>query len=752
MVRTKLRTCFKEFSVRIVDGSKTTSDALAQLGIDADSFTGQISDGKITVAEAFTIIKDKIADVDDKVIQSQAAVGLLGTQFEDLGNKAALGVDPAKTKISELHGASDSLKEQYNTLGQEIGSAMRRLQSSMSQVLTDTKDSDAAVTNLVDGIDRLADTIDDNRDSIIGLFSAIVTVAGKAVSTVSQVVRSAELLGVVAASSDKSLWDWFTLDPEGAQQWKDEIADGTAFLKDQLHDVREEIGNLEYEIDWGSGELTESQKSALALLKQQEAQIIASIENIQAAKAAANADAGGGTGGTWTQWDLSLIEDMEKIATGNGTGGSGGSGGSGTGLGTDKLADQKAQAWQTAYNSMDTMTQATYDRMIEYARAEYEENLKLLGDKETAMALYAKDVADIAQKMYGDTPDSWLMRDQGLEAAKAQQLAEELDKYNKLMGEGITLTEAMRTPSEVLADELERLKELYDAGAISLETYNRAVQAQANTGFSDAPGASYNGDEGSDLNAQEEALNQWYANQIALLDTYRQQKSELNNIWDKKEEQLKQQHEDRLAQIELARYQMMMTSASSMFGSMASMAQNYAGEQSSTYKTLFAISKAFAIAEAMVNMWNAVSDVGSSEYGWAGKIAAMASIAASMGTIVTNISAIGMAHDGMDEIPQTGTWLLEKGERVVTESTSKRLDRVLTNVQDRLANTQTVTKPPTMSVNVYEAVGTSATVQQSDDGQSIDVIIEQVEDRVTKRMARGSGLAAYFDQRYGRRW
>ena len=37
----------------------------------------------------------------------------------------------------------------------------------------------------------------------------------------------------------------------------------------------------------------------------------------------------------------------------------------------------------------------------------------------------------------------------------------------------------------------------------------------------------------------------------------------------------------------------------------------------------------------------------------------------------------GMAHDGIDAVPETGTWLLQKGERVTTAETSAKLDRTL---------------------------------------------------------------------------
>lgn len=54
-------------------------------------------------------------------------------------------------------------------------------------------------------------------------------------------------------------------------------------------------------------------------------------------------------------------------------------------------------------------------------------------------------------------------------------------------------------------------------------------------------------------------------------------------------------------------------------------------------------------------------------------IAGMAAAAAA----AQALSLVGMAHDGIDSVPKTGTWLLEKGERVMTSDTSARLDATL---------------------------------------------------------------------------
>lgn len=62
--------------------------------------------------------------------------------------------------------------------------------------------------------------------------------------------------------------------------------------------------------------------------------------------------------------------------------------------------------------------------------------------------------------------------------------------------------------------------------------------------------------------------------------------------------------------------------------------------------------------------------------------AAVAGIAAMGAGMVAATALFGMAHDGIDSVPQTGTWLLQKGERVTTASTSAKLDATL----DRVSN------------------------------------------------------------------
>ena len=55
-----------------------------------------------------------------------------------------------------------------------------------------------------------------------------------------------------------------------------------------------------------------------------------------------------------------------------------------------------------------------------------------------------------------------------------------------------------------------------------------------------------------------------------------------------------------------------------------------------------------------------------------------------------------------------------------------------------------------MEIHIHEAPGTQTRTEESEDGTRLDVIIEQVEQAMTGRMGRGTGLAPFMDSRYAR--
>lgn len=83
-----------------------------------------------------------------------------------------------------------------------------------------------------------------------------------------------------------------------------------------------------------------------------------------------------------------------------------------------------------------------------------------------------------------------------------------------------------------------------------------------------------------------------------------------------------------------------------------------------------------------------------------GAMAAAAAITTPLAAAVGTVSLAGMAHDGIDSVPETGTWLLQEGERVTTAKTSAKLDATLDRVsKDTTPTSQNFSPVFNMPVN-----------------------------------------------------
>ena len=105
---------FKEFRLRIQDGSDSTRDALNAIGLDADGMYEQMADGSLTAIDAMQLVKNALSNVDDENLRMQAGVALMGSQFEDLGQSAVLGLEFIDTALEDVMGSTDSLNKQYD--------------------------------------------------------------------------------------------------------------------------------------------------------------------------------------------------------------------------------------------------------------------------------------------------------------------------------------------------------------------------------------------------------------------------------------------------------------------------------------------------------------------------------------------------------------------------------------------------------------------------------------------------------------
>lgn len=100
-----------------------------------------------------------------------------------------------------------------------------------------------------------------------------------------------------------------------------------------------------------------------------------------------------------------------------------------------------------------------------------------------------------------------------------------------------------------------------------------------------------------------------YEAQLERLREARELQLKTNEEFNDLEYDLQKTHSERMAQIEQAKNQVLLASYSSAFGSMADILKTAQGEQSSAYKTMFAVSQGFALAEAGLNISKALSQV-----------------------------------------------------------------------------------------------------------------------------------------------
>ena len=123
-------------------------------------------------------------------------------------------------------------------------------------------------------------------------------------------------------------------------------------------------------------------------------------------------------------------------------------------------------------------------------------------------------------------------------------------------------------------------------------------------------------------------------------------------------------------QINTAQFSVMLGSAEHGFASLAETMKSAQGESSGVYKAMFAVSKAFAIAQATLGMTNAISSAMALPF--PANLAAAGAAAGYMATIISSVQSVAMA--GFADGGYTGAGgkfdvagLVHKGEGVLSQ-------------------------------------------------------------------------------------
>ena len=161
------------------------------------------------------------------------------------------------------------------------------------------------------------------------------------------------------------------------------------------------------------------------------------------------------------------------------------------------------------------------------------------------------------------------------------------------------------------------------------------------------------------------------------------------------------------------------------FGSMTDAASMFFGENSKMHKAAFAMEKAFAVQKALMNIeetysntFNAVSAIPligpyiAMPMAIAASAMQVASAAGIQGMSAPSVS--GIAHGGLDYVPKESTYLLDKGERVLSPRQNKDLANFMANGQKDNASGITINNNSSAQVSANRGPNGEVTIEMVD--------------------------------------
>ncbi|WP_449236042.1 tape measure protein [Aggregatibacter kilianii] len=229
-----------------------------------------------------------------------------------------------------------------------------------------------------------------------------------------------------------------------------------------------------------------------------------------------------------------------------------------------------------------------------------------------------------------------------------------------------------------LTEDLGGIEELRSAGQLNADEARKAAQQMQ---FNYAQQISQQAvDPLSKLRAiydpQQETRNK-QAEELAQLQAFNEQKLITEEEFQQRRQQIIDKYKNDEFQREMGQYATGLNDLGGAFGNLASAVEQSAGKQSAAYKAMFAVSKAFAIAESMVKVSQAVANVMVTGLTPAEKFANMAAVAAAGANVISQIMSVGFATGGYtgDGGKYAPAGIVHRGEYVITKEATSRLGR-----------------------------------------------------------------------------
>ncbi|MED0936431.1 phage tail tape measure protein [Bacillus mobilis] len=241
----------KEFGIRVQDGSKGVSDAFGELPQKTQDVWESFKNGKATAADVFKSVIGSLKEMDNQVEATQLGTAIFGVKFEDMGNKAVLGLTDVNGGLGDVNGSMEEMKKiQEESLGQQFQKALRETQSAIeplgAKLAELAKDILPPVVEgikiLVDGFTKLPEPIQNftfiflGLTTVVGLLAPIIAAVvisclalGTTIGTVMLIIAgiAAVIAGVIAVIKNwGAITDWLSEKWSEFKDWFGELWSG----------------------------------------------------------------------------------------------------------------------------------------------------------------------------------------------------------------------------------------------------------------------------------------------------------------------------------------------------------------------------------------------------------------------------------------------------------------------------------------------------------------------------------------------
>ncbi|MEH0286298.1 hypothetical protein V6714_14925 [Klebsiella pneumoniae] len=198
----------------------------------------------------------------------------------------------------------------------------------------------------------------------------------------------------------------------------------------------------------------------------------------------------------------------------------------------------------------------------------------------------------------------------------------------------------------------------------------------------------------------------------------------------KQKEKLDQAYAIKSQAIERQSAQQKIQIADDLASGLAGTMQFVLGENNKAAQAMFAVSKGIAIANGMINAHESATKAMAQYPGPIGYAMAAASYARVIGEVMQMKSmSLGQFHDGIDNVPNTGTYLLQEGERVV----DNRLNQDLKDFLGKQQTGKTDSQPIDASIHISGSVNGERELMQIMKRQQ-KILADIVQDANRRRM------------------